>query len=377
MSETGYDMPLDQRESRTTLFSQNISATSTGLVPLPRPPLGRAAPARGRGTSRAARAGLILAVLLGVACCPAASAATQADALQARLTGQDGPAAVQLNCAAVPSKCGYPDGTNTGVPSGTTLKAVPGQVSSGPGWHFNTLHQYVEVNGQGAVLSGLYIPYNLDISASGVTIKDSQIVSSGSFGISLRHATGAIIEHCTVSGRNSTTGRLDAAIMDIYGDSTGLAIEDNNVLYARTAMLVDTGTVSGNYMHAFGYIVGDHTNGVFDPGSSNSLTIDDNTILNNFGQTDAISLDASAHGQAVANKTVEDNLLAGGGYTIYGGDSLNNATSHILIENNRFSKVYYPHGGQYGPGAYFGSQGTGNVWSANFWDNSGLAIPPP
>lgn len=282
-----------------------------------------------------------------------------------------------LYCAAVPSKCGYPDGTNTGLPSGTILKAVPGQVSSGPGWHYNAFLHYVEVNGKGAILSSLYIPYNLDISASGVTIKDSHIVTSGSFGISLRHAAGAVIEDSIISGRDATIGRLDAGIMDIYGDSTGLLIQNNNILYTRTAVLVHTGTVSGNYIHAFGYLLGDHTNGVFDPGSTAPLTIYNNTILDGHGQTDAISLDSSARGRPVANKIVMGNLLAGGSYTLYGGASLSNLTSNILIVDNRFSPVYYPRCGQYGPAAYFDLRGTGNVWDGNIWDNSGQTVPPP
>jgi Right handed beta helix region len=284
---------------------------------------------------------------------------------------------VQLWCAEVPSRCGYPDGTNTGLPSGTILKAVPGQVSSGPGWYYNALLHYVEVYGKGAILSSLYIPYNLDISASGVTIKNSHIVTSGSFGISLRHAAGAVIEDSIISGRDSTIGRLDAGIMDIYGDSTGLLIARNNILYARTAVLVSTGTVSGNYIHAFGYLLGDHTNGIFDPGSTAPLTIANNTILVGYGQTDAISLDSSAPGRPVANKTVTGNLLAGGSYTVYGGASLRNITSDIIIEDNRFSGVYYAKCGQYGPAAYFGVNGKGNVWRGNIWDNSGKAVPPP
>ena len=57
----------------------------------------------------------------------------------------NGNAATLTNCAATPSKCGYPDATNTGVPAGTTLKSVPAQVSSGPGWYYNTATKAVIV----------------------------------------------------------------------------------------------------------------------------------------------------------------------------------------------------------------------------------------
>jgi len=316
-------------------------------------------------------------VLLSMIFLPAASASALAGAPRARLAAPGSPATVQLYCAAVPSRCGYPDGTTAGLPGGITLKVVPGQVSSGPGWHYDAVLHYVEVFGKGAVLSALYIPFNVDITASGVTIKDSHIVTAGTFGISLRHAAGTVIEDSTISGRNPTRGRLDAGIMDLYGDSTGLAIKNNNILYARTALLVDTGTVSGNYIHAFGYRRGDHTNGIFDPGSTDHLLIYENTILDANGQTDAITLDSSAAGHPVANKIVEDNLLAGGSYTLYAGDNLNNATSHIVIEDNRFSTAFFPKSGQYGPATYFSSRGIGNAWSGNIWDNSGRVVTPP
>src|ERR1035441_1156234 len=86
--------------------------------------------------------------------------------------------APQTNCAAVPSKCGFPDGTNSGVPKGTALKSVPGQVSRGTGWHFDS-RGWVEVDGNGAVLSGLSMPYNVKVTASNVTLTHDQIVTGG------------------------------------------------------------------------------------------------------------------------------------------------------------------------------------------------------
>src|SRR6266851_8418321 len=131
-----------------------------------------------RRTSRTSRA------RLAVTAAAAATAVTGTTMLTLAMAAPAASAAVQLNCTAVPSACGYPDATNSGVPAGTTLLAVPGQVSSGPGWHYVT-SGYVAVTGAGAVLSGLYIPYNVDITASGVTIKNSRIVTSGSFAVSL------------------------------------------------------------------------------------------------------------------------------------------------------------------------------------------------
>jgi hypothetical protein len=294
----------------------------------------------------------------------------------------NGNASVVTNCAALPSSCGYPDATNTGVPAGTTLKHVPSQVSSGPGWSYSTADKDVNVTVNGTVLSGLYIPCTLVIAASGVTVKDVQVVTGGAFAIALRHTTGVTIENSTISGLNATTGRVNAAIDDVYGDSTGMVIKDNNVSLFKTAMQISTGLVDGNYIHDPGYIAGDHTNGVVtNGGGSEPLTIEDNTIFNSLGQTEAISLDAATAGVPVANKTIENNFLAGGGYAIYGGDGTGdgkgNTTSSIVIKDNRFGQLYYAKSGQFGPIAYFNLAGTGNVWSGNVWDTTGQAITSP
>jgi hypothetical protein len=284
-------------------------------------------------------------------------------------------ATVPTNCAAALSRCGYPDATNTGVPTGTTLKSVPSQVSSGPGWSWNAAYGELIVKGNGTVLSGLYISGNLDIQASNVTVKNVKVVTSGTFGISLRHTKGVTIENSTISGKNSTTGRVNSAISDVYADSTGMVVKDNNISNFRIGIMFVTGLVEGNYIHDPGYIAGDHTNGIMAIGTTQPLTIENNTVLNNLGQTDAITLNASGAGQAVANKTVADNFLAGGDYVIYGGAAWNDPTSNIVIVRNRFGQLYSPKGCYYGPVAYFDSTGKGNVWSGNVWDTTGKAIP--
>jgi len=289
----------------------------------------------------------------------------------------NGNAATLTNCAGTPSRCGYPDGTNTGVPAGTTLKSVPAQVSSGTGWSYSTADGEVIVTGNGTVLSGLYIPHELLINASDVTVKDVQVAVSGDFGIALTHTKSVTIENSTISGLNSTTGRVGAAIDDVYGDSTGMVISANNISSFKTAIQISSGLVDANYIHDPGYLSGDHTNGFYTNGGTQPLTIENNTIFDGLNQTDAINLDAGSTGVPVANKTVEGNFLAGGSYTLYGGTAPNNTTSNIVIKNNRFGQQYHPTGGQYGPIAYFNPTSPGNSWSGNFWDTTGQTIAAP
>jgi hypothetical protein len=278
------------------------------------------------------------------------------------------------NCAASPHVCGYPDATNTGVPAPINLPSVPEQISSGPGWSYDP-RGWVEVYGNGAVLSGLYIPCNLDISASNVTIDGVEVVETGhSIGISLRHTQNVVIENSEIySPYASGPNRLQVAIKDVYGDSTGTTVEDNNIWHVATGIQLSEGTIENNYIHDLAYTSGDHVNGITsdagDAGDASGLAIVHNTVFNPQGQTDAISLFEDFGTQF--DCLISDNLLAGGGYTVYGGANPGKWTPfNIVITNNRFARTYYPNGGYYGPAAYVDAGVAGDVWSGNVWDNT-------
>ena len=118
----------------------------------------------------------------------------------------------------------------------------------------------------------------------------------------------------------------------------------------------------------------DHVNGSPPTAMTDPLLIQHNTMLNSYGQTDAIGLFQDF--TVVSNVTINDNLLAGGGYTIYGGMGSHGQSSNIMVTNNVFSTMYYPQGGHYGPATAFDPTASGNVWSGNAWTN-GKTIPSP
>src|SRR5229473_1888444 len=188
------------------------------------------------------RAAAALAGAAGVAALAAGLSVAYSGAASAATGAPQAPA----GCAAAPSSCGYPDATNTGITPGTTLKTVPGQVSSGPGW--------LQADGAGAVLSGLSIPYNINVTAPNVMIKDVQVTTSGQPGISVRHANGLTIQDCAITGVNATTGRMLAGVKDMYGDSTGLAVLRTNISQAETGVQLESGLVADNYIHNTGFL---------------------------------------------------------------------------------------------------------------------------
>jgi hypothetical protein len=65
---------------------------------------------------------------------------------------------------------------------------VPGQVTSGAGWHWDS-RGWVSIDG--AVFDGYSVTTNIDVVANNVTIRNVRMVQGGeSFGISLRHTSG-------------------------------------------------------------------------------------------------------------------------------------------------------------------------------------------
>ena len=319
-----------------------------------------------------ARRRLVIAAgaLAGVAAIAIAAAALSSPAAMAAT-------APPVNCQALPSACGYPDATNSGVPAGQTLLTVPAQVAKGPGWAYSAKTNEVDVTGAGAVLAGLSFTCYVNVEANNVTINDDSISAANYWGVALRHTTGVTVENSTISGQNTTTGEVGSAIDDVYGDSTGMTIKNNNISAFKTAIQVSTGLISGNYIHNPGYVTGDHTNGILDIGTTQPLTITGNTILDSLNQTDAISLDATLSGQVIANKTVTGNLIAGGGYPIYGGTDRGATISHMTISGNRFGQGFYTLSGLYGPVAYYTTSGTANTWTNNTYDSTGATIPAP
>jgi hypothetical protein len=281
--------------------------------------------------------------------------------------------------AAIPA--GFPTASNSGVPAGTALKNVPGQVSSGPGWSWNKPDGYLQVTGNGADLSGLRINGTVDVTANNVTLNNLSITDGGdsssgdSYGVTLDNTANVTIQNCNIQGTNTTTGRMGEGIKDVYTDSTGTQILNNNIQKTDTAIQLYQGLIKGNYIHNLGLISGDHVNGITTNGDTQPLDIENNTILNKFNQTDAIGLFQDSG--IVANVTVNNNFLAGGGYALYGGDGNYGQSSNIKITNNVISPMYFHNGGQWGPVAYFDDKGPGNTWTNNTWAQTGVAIPEP
>jgi hypothetical protein len=273
-------------------------------------------------------------------------------------------------CAPSPHLCGFPDETNAGVPAGTTLVAVPGEVTNGDGWEWDD-RGFLRVTGAATTLNGLDVAGEIYIELPNVTVQSCRVTNTGESGMGISIRPGAhdvTIEDTTISGLDTGDGRLMAGIK-AWGQ-TGLVVQRVHVTRTATGVQFDNGTLEDSYIHEMGYRDGDHVNGYTSNAYDGGVTIRHNTIFNELEQTDAISLFQDFGIQQDA--LVDGNLVAGGGYCMYGGgDGSFGVSSNIRFTNNRVSRHLFPNGGFYGWMAHFEVDGAGNVLSGNVWDDTG------
>lgn len=229
-------------------------------------------------------------------------------------------------CMPQPSRCGWPDATNTGVPAGTVLTVRQGD------WTITTA---------GTVINGYDIRGCVYVRANNVVIRNSRIQCNGFSGIAIDNPiTGVLIEDVDVvmSGlgqhgiqwRGYTARRVHIANgSDCFSANQDVLIEDS---------FCDIPGQAGQDAAANG---GPHVDGIQETGSASNVTIRHNTIRNPFIVVSAIIMNG---GQT--NIRIVDNLMAGGGYTVY---CPSRAGALAAFSGNVISRMYYPRGGSYGP----------------------------
>jgi Right handed beta helix region len=242
-----------------------------------------------------------------------------------------------VGCRATPSACGYPDGTNTGVPPGTTLTPRAGG----------------EITVAGTVIDRRDVSGCLTIRAANVVIRNSRIRCS-SWGVIYSHEGGSVlVEDSELDCLNTRHGGLDgsnitARRVEIRGCENGIPAH-NNV------------TVEDSWVHDLvpTSVEGAHSDGAQLFGGSN-IVLRHNTILVP-GANAAITRHVS---QFTPSILIQNNFLGGGTYTIYcpyGGGS-------FRVEGNRFADGMQ----QYGLSLSCG----GVTWSGNYRDSNGATVSP-
>lgn len=324
---------------------------------------------------------------VGTSSTPSATTTKQSGTSSSSTTPSGG-----LNCAARPSACGYPDGTNTGPAAGTTFTKVPSQLTSGPGWAWSTGLGGIRVTGAGAVLSGLDVTGQIIIDAPNATVKNNIVRVCGDSSdpdvIAVRYkasdtsyrGSNPTISHNTLNGTPAGCSyRARSGVRDVYGEAPNVTVDGNNITGTGNGITVEySGTIVNNWIHDLGHIAGDHHSGISSHGGAAGLLWQHNTVLlygqvfaGGGGVSGALTMYADfGHAQ---NVTAQDNLISGGSYVVYGGnsgDSYSTPSTNVKFLSNRFVCGAW----LYGPVAAFNADSSGNAWTNNYCDQNKTAV---
>ncbi len=216
----------------------------------------------------------------------------------------------------------------------------------------------------GAVIENLNITgCSISISVPNVTIRNvrMKLTAPSTWGIIVREGGSANIQNVEISGNDASGSSIEYAVLS--QTSSEVKVDRADLYNCQDCVQGEHITVTNSYIHEMANPPGAHVDGIL-CNSVCGVTIRHNTILNRYTQTSAIALFADFG--TPRDSVVDDNLLAGGGYTVYGGGP---NSSGISFTNNRFARMYYAQSGQWGVVTDFYSN-NGNVWSGNIWDDT-------
>jgi hypothetical protein len=220
----------------------------------------------------------------------------------------------------------WPNAANTGVPEGTVLTIVEGDLT---------------IRTAGTVIDSKDIRGCVGVAAPGVVIRRSKVRCTSDYAVLSGGYKGArlLIEDSEVDCRNASgVGTQTTGI----GDNNFIA-RRLNIHHCVNGFDVDNDvTIQDTWIHDL-YDGGPdpHPDGI-QIAIGRNLLIENNAIVLNGGMTSAII----SHRTDMNGVIIRNNLLGGGAYTLY---CPSERSVDVRIIGNRFSTLYYPKAGEYGP----------------------------
>jgi hypothetical protein len=229
----------------------------------------------------------------------------------------------------------------------------PGPDDTGPTGPLRQVGSRVVVR-RGAVLENLEVQGTLTVQADRVTIRNVLVRPNSYYGI-LVQGQDVLIEDTKVEGANLATmagiaaegGSFVATRVEVTGVEDGVRLGDDCAL-------------TDSYIHGLAGDRGSHFDGVTADGGFTGWRIAHNTILNPHAQTGAVWVGDGRYGPSEGE--MRDNLVAGGGYTVYAGPGTGRG---IRVVGNAFSTRYHERSGRWGPSTSWDPDG--NLWQDNYW----------
>jgi hypothetical protein len=215
----------------------------------------------------------------------------------------------------------FPDATTTGVPAGVTL----------------TPSSSLVINTPGTVIEGLDIKGSVIINAPNVTLKNCKVTSSGDNVVLIKpKITGGVIKNCEIDnlsgGGQCIAGQGTFLRNNIHDCADGIDVRGDNTV------------IQDNFIHRMNGTADSHLDGIQADGGFSNLTINHNTVINEQNQTSAVML--NNYWGPIDTVTITNNLLVGGGYTVYinevaKGQASGGTVTNVTIKNNRIGRGFW------------------------------------
>lgn len=278
--------------------------------------------------------------------------------LSAKLTRTDGSTSVTSATFTIKPGSTAPKPTTKPAPSSTstTSTTAPSTSTSGPSSSQDTrcvgkfpdaactgptaataaYTGSLEIKTAGTVIKNAKINGCVRISAENVQILDSEITCSNFIGILLDDTgASAVVRNslitCINGGTGVSGGNYSVFNTEITGCENGFDVNSNV-------------SSIGNYVHDVYNGGGAHADGLQLTDHSANVKIIHNTYYSKDG-TSAVIMPRLSAGQ-VSNITVDNNLFAGGAFTVY--CQQDGKGNNIQLTNNHFSTIYSSKIGAYG-----------------------------
>ena len=178
--------------------------------------------------------------------------------------------------------------------------------------------------------------------------------------------TGTVIQDVTCHGGAPTGANVTEFCIQSNDSSTQVTRVH---LYNCTTCMAGPGTWSSSFVdQESAEIPKEHYEDIYYGGGAGPLIVNHDTMINPQGQTAVVFASVDFGNQTTL--TITNNLMAGGGYMIYGGGSGSGGKviGPVTVTGNRFSRRYFANGGYYGVDAYMNNAVT--EWSGNYWDET-------
>jgi hypothetical protein len=336
-------------------------------------------------------------------------------------------------CFASPGACGYPDPAYKNVGAGDCAalpKFRPADLPS-KDYYWSGTGNIISIYGNDVTIKGYdIVGWIFDVPGSNVVFDHDCITVSGAGGTQTpifdasngeTYGSHTTIENSTIAPPGCPVRTAATAVCSgssvLAGDIGGgnHTVIENNILIGAVENVNGLGTgsvVSGNYIVSNAYETSAHSEDIYAGRGTTNLDVEHNTLLNPFDETaDIFITNEGSDDCANTGISISDNLMAGGGFIIYGcSGAADLGSSTLTFSGNDVARCagrstwdpstgghqcgrtpasavpgaafgagadhhgYWPHGGYFGFSDSMFCRDPGLTWSHNTWDDDGRLI---